>query len=117
MTGQKKLEGMLPDIEAKAVELSAKFKIEVTPFAFIVKDDVVIGFMKDPARIDKMKAVDMYEMSRTQAGDMLLRTSMIHEESDKRILEECPENDAIYLAAIDFAVKTVKMYNEQLKKK
>lgn len=115
--GQKKLKEITPEIEAKAQELTVKHRVEVYPFAFIVNDEVVVGYMKDASRLDKMKAIDTYEYSRTQAGDILLRTSLIQEESDKRILEERPENDAIYLASIEFAVKTVKLYNEQLKKK
>lgn len=107
----------ISEIESKSKELSARFGVEVTPFMFQNGEDKIIGYLKDPARLDKMRAIDIYEVSRTQAGDLLLRTSLIQEESDKRILEEKPENDPIYLGAIEFAVKTVQLYNEQLKKK
>lgn len=103
--------------DEKAVELSAKFKLEVTPFVFYTKEGFVFGYIKNPDRMNKMKAIDLYEQSRTQAGHLILQTSLIHEESDKRILEESPENDAIYLGAIDFAIKVVQVCAELLKKK
>ncbi len=105
------------EITAKAAELSEKFKCNVKPFAFIHNEENVIGYLKEPDRLTKMRAIDMCEQSRTQAGALILVTCLIQEESDKRILEEKPENDKIYLGAIDFAVGQVTMYNELLKKK
>ena len=95
---------------AVAKELSEKHKSHVIPFAFIVNGENVIGYLKEPGRLIKMQAIDMRETSRTQAGDLILRSCLIQEESDKRILEERPENDAIYLGAIDFAINTVMIY-------
>jgi hypothetical protein len=105
------------EAEAKALELSAKYGKEITPFVFIINEDPIIGYMQEPDRLSKMRAIDMYEASRTQAGDVILRTGLLQAESDKRILDENSANDAIYLGAIDFATKFVKIASEQLKKK
>ena len=105
------------EAEKTAVELTAKYGKEITPFVFIIKAEPVIGYMQEPDRLSKMRAIDMYEQSKTQAGDIILRTGLLQAESDKRILDESPENDTVYLGAIDFATKFVKIAMEQLKKK
>ncbi len=101
----------------KAKDLSLREKCEVTAFSFIIGKDTIVGFIKNPSRLDKMRAIDTYEHSRTQAGDLILRTSLLQDVSDKRILDESPDNDPIYLGAIGFAIKMVQIANEQLKKK
>lgn len=114
------LEKVNAQAEEKAKELTARFGRKVTPFVFVNPDDLkdfVIGFIKDPERLDKMRAFDLYEQSRSQSGDHLLRTSLIHEESDKRILDERPENDPIYMGAVNFAIDTVSLFANQFKKK
>ena len=105
------------DAENTAQELSIKYKKEITPFVFIINEEPIVGYMQEPDRLSKMRAIDMYEASRTQAGDIILRTGLLQDESDKRILNEATENDSIYLGAIDFATKFVKIASEQLKKK
>lgn len=104
-------------ISNKAVELSNELKCKVTPFAFIHEGENVIGYLREPDRLTKMRAIDLCEQSRTQAGALILISCLIQEHSDRRILEERPENDKIYLGAIDFAVNQVTYYNELLKKK
>lgn len=101
----------------RAKELTEKLGSEVTPFAFYAGEEVIIGYMKEPGRLAKMQAIDMYEQSKTTAGDIILRSGLIQEESDKRILEESAANDKIYLGAINFATKYVVWYGEILKKK
>ena len=112
-----KLKEVESESEAKAKELSAKFRVKVYPFSFYSVDRFIIGYLKEPARLDKMRAIDMFEQSRTQAGDLILRTSLIIEESDKAILDESPDNDPVYLGAINFAIKRVEIAAEMLKKK
>ncbi len=117
---KKELESINSQIAEKAKVLGDKIGRKVTPFVFVNPEDLkdfIIGFIKDPERLDKMRSFDLYEQSRSQAGDHLLRTSLIQEESDKRILDERPENDPIYMGAINFAIDTVSMFSNQFKKK
>lgn len=111
------LETAKKQAEAKAIELTAQYGKEITPFVFIINNEPIIGYMQEPDRLTKMRAIDMYEASRTQAGGVILLAGLLQTESDKRILDEKPENDSIYLGAIDFATKFVKIASEQLKKK
>lgn len=103
--------------DVKSAELTIKLGRKVYPFCFFNEDKFIVGYIKEPARLDKMRSIDLYEQSRTQAGDLILRTSLVHEESDKAILDEKEENDPIYLGAISFAVSLVQIAAEQLKKK
>jgi len=105
------------EFDAKAKELSVKHGVHVTPFAFIFGEEHIVGYLKEPGRLIKMQAIDLREQSRTQAGGLILQSCLIQEESDKRILDERPENDGIYLGAIDFAINSVTIYQELLKKK
>lgn len=117
---KKELEIVNAQAESKAKELTARIGREVNPFVFVNPDnlkDFIIGFIKDPERIDKMRAMDLYEHSKSQAGEHLLRTSLIQEESDKRILDERPENDPIYMGALTFANDSVSLFANQFKKK
>jgi hypothetical protein len=112
-----KLREVSVEVDLKAAELTEKLKVKIHPFSFFSGDKFVIGYMKEPNRLDKMRAIDLFDASRTQAGDYLLRTSLIHEESDKDILDENPKNDTIYLGAISFAIQILQISTEQLKKK
>ena len=115
------LEEIQTRVEEKAKELSAKYNVKVTPFFFVTKDkkEVIEGYLREPGRLDKMRAIDLYEQSRTQAGALLLITSLLkgEGESDPRIMDEKPSNDSIYLGAIEVAIDQVEMLNNLIKKK
>ena len=103
--------------EEKSKELTVTHKREVTPMVFHNGEKFVVGYIGEPTRMVKMQAFDLYERSRTQAGDIVLRSSLIHDASDKEILDESTKNDAVYLGAINFACKLVTEALELLKKK
>jgi hypothetical protein len=103
--------------DEKAKQLSIELGRPVYPFVFHNGNGFLVGYLKEPARLDKMRAIDMYEQSRTQAGDLILRTSLITEHSAVEILDEKPQNDSVYLGAIGFAIKRVEIAAELLKKK
>ena len=71
--------------------------------------------MKEPDRLTKMQSIDMSMRSITQASDIILRASLIHDESDPRILDE-KEDDRIYLGFIMKAQEAVQFYSVQSKK-
>lgn len=111
------IEAKRAEIEQKAIEIGKRMGCKVTPFLFVKGEEFIVGYIKDPSRVDKMKALDLNEHSPSQAGVHLLITSLIREESDPRILDETPENDPIYLGAIEAAKSTVSIYNDLVKKK
>jgi hypothetical protein len=78
---------------------------------------MIIGFFKQPNRSLKMYALDMSTNSLSQANDTILKSCLIVDESDKRILEDKPENDAIYLTFNMYASTLVELYNLNIQKK
>lgn len=106
------------ELELKAKELSEKHGCVVHPLLF---DDGngghVSGFIKEPSRIVKMRALDKSFQSPITAASELLDVCLIKEESDARIYSESPENDHIYIGAAMAAMDMVKMSVNQFKKK
>jgi len=119
------VEETLPEVserekaELKATELKASLGKEVHLIFFDTDEHgIVIGYLTEPDRITKMRALDLVTMSRfTEASDIVLRTSLIAEESDKRILSEDSKYDKIYLGAIMAAQQLVQFYTDPIKKK
>jgi len=81
------------------------------------KEEQVIGYFKLPTRQLKMYALDLEPTSLSQANDTILKTCLVQGQSDKRILDESPENDAIYLTFNMYASTLVELYNLNIQKK
>ena len=105
-------------IEEKAQEISKRIGLKVYPFSFLIDDtDQVVGYIQEPKRVVKMAALDEMIKSMTMAGEMILNTSLIKEDSDPRILSEKSEDDSIFISSCLHCVTFLKMYNDELKKK
>ena len=103
--------------EAKRVRLSKELGKEVHLCVFETEEkEEIVGFMKEPDRLVKMRALDMSLQSWTSAANILLETSLIKEHSDPRILDENPDNDKIYFGFLMKANELVKFYSEKQKK-
>ena len=105
------------DYEATRIRLSKELGKEVYVYTFETEDkEEIVGFMKDPDRLVKMRALDMSLQSWTSAANILLETCLIKEHSDPRILDENPDNDKIYFGFLMKANELVKFYSEKQKK-
>ena len=108
----------IEELELKADELGKIHGCKVHPLLF---DDgnggQVTGFIKEPQRIVKMRALDKSFVSPVTAASELLDACLIKEESDARIYSEAAENDHIYIGAAMAAMDLVKMSVNQFKKK
>ena len=113
-----KLELRKKEIEDKRLELKTIHGVEVHAIFFNTKEDgEVVGYLKEPDRISKMRALDMFTMGQfALSASTLLETCLIKEESDTRILSELPEHDSIYLGFLMEAQALVKYYSSQTKK-
>ena len=104
-------------IDAKKAELELKLKCKVQAISVTDGDDQAVGFLKNPTRQDKMRSIDgLATGSLSQTCDVLLRSCLIAEESDPRILSDEEANDPIYLGFIMAVQKLVKFYSEGVKK-
>ena len=104
-------------IEKIKSDLSKEHNKEVYVHVFETEDgEQIIGFLKDPDRLVKMRALDMSLQSWTNSADILLRSCLIESVSSPRILKEEAENDKIYFSFLLKANELVKFYSEQQKK-
>lgn len=107
------------EIQKKADDLSERFKTKVHPMLFQAEgsDEQIIGFIKEPPRITKMRVLDKTVTSPMTAASELLEACLIAEESDPRILSEAPEHDRIFIGACMSASNLIKYLQDQFKKK
>ena len=106
------------EAEKKAKKLSEQMGCDVITHTVIdSKGEPATAYFTLPNRFTKMHAIDLANQSLSQSGDMLLNACLIKEESDKRILDDKPENDSIYLAFNMYASTLVEIANLNLQKK
>lgn len=103
----------------KAGELSQRENCKVHPLIFMAsEDEQVIGFVKEPMRIVKQRALDAaIQKGATVAAGELLDAILIKDASDPRIYSELPENDKFYLGASMACMELIKISQEMFKKK
>jgi hypothetical protein len=106
------------EIAAKAIELTAKHNVKVTPFYFVDEGtgEKIVGYLKEPIRLVKQRAMDKMLMGASGAGEDLLTVCLIREESSPRILSELSEDDSVFLGSCNAALGLVKVMQNQLKK-
>jgi hypothetical protein len=109
------------DLEDKEKELSAKHGCKVHAMKFKgdrSDEDWAIGFIKEPLRIVKARAMDKMLMGQGfSVGAEIVEACLLKEESDPRILSEAPENDKYALGAEKFATDLIALSLDQSKKK
>ena len=112
------LEQVEQEANEKAIQLTERLGEPINAHVINAGEQgFVIGFFKQPNRMLKMYALDMSTTSLSQANDTILKSCLLIDESDKRILEDKPENDAIYLTFNMYASTLVELYNLNIQKK
>lgn len=101
------------EVKCKAAELSDKLGVKVHPLTFINRvkgeedkeesEELVAGFVKEPGRLNKSRAMDKVSMGMPSvAYAELLEACLIKEESDPRLYSKASENDKYVLGAEQF---------------
>src|ERR1017187_4088246 len=104
--------------EQKADDLTAQLKFKVHPIVLAGPDDTkIIGFIKEPSRLQKMAVLDKADRGMISAGGELLDVVILKEHSDPRIYSERSEDDQYYIAAALAGFATIKIAAHTLKKK
>jgi hypothetical protein len=103
------------DVQKKAEALSEKMNCKVLPIVFhdVETGEDIVGFIKEPSRMVKLRVMDKAMTAPVTASAELFDSIFIEEESDKRILSD----DKYYLGATMEAFKTVEMAVNTFKKK
>lgn len=103
---------------AKAEELTKVHGCKVHPLVFVDEDNKpVIGYLKEPPRFVKLRALDKVYTNPMSAASDLLDAYLIKEESDNRIYSESSDNDKYYFGAVNEANNLIKLTINQFKKK
>ena len=105
----------MEEIQAKADELSKKLGVNVLPIVFVDEDtnEQIVGYIKEPTRIVKLRAMDKAMTSPMTASAELLESVLIRDQSDTRI----DTVDKYYMGATVEAFKTVEISVNSFKKK
>jgi hypothetical protein len=112
------LEKVQKEADKIAEKLSNEMNIKIHAHVIVTdKNEPVVGYFKMPSRLQKMYALDLAPQSLSQANDNILKACLITSHSDPRILDEKPENDAIYLTFNMYASTLVELYNLNIQKK
>jgi len=115
------IEAKAIEAKAKAAELSTKLGVKVHPITFIVDaqaSDFVIGYIKEPGRLVKMRAMDKVTMGQSSfAYQELLEACILKDVSDERILSEKSENDKYNLGAANFCGSLLIIASDLTEKK
>ena len=106
-------------IEAKAKELSTKFKNKVTPIVITdVEGNQIIGYFQEPSYDVIMYATDCYLSKEvSKAAEVALKDCLIEEESDKRILSTSRGDAKIRASFTNSCLKLIAPYVDEYKKK
>jgi hypothetical protein len=106
------------EIEAKASELKEQLKVDVHPLVFQTGEgDQVVGYIKEPDRMVKLRVLDKGMISPVSAAAELFEVIMIKDASDPRIWGEKPEFDKFYLGAVIACYDLIKLSVNTFKKK
>jgi hypothetical protein len=103
------------DAQKRADDLCIKLNCKVLPIVFHDVDtgEDIVGFIKEPSRMVKLRVMDKAMTAPVTASAELFDSIFIEDESDKRFLTE----DKYYLGATMEAFKTVEMAVNTFKKK
>jgi hypothetical protein len=102
-------------IEQQAQDLSVKLNCQVLPIVFHDEEtnQDIVGFIKEPSRVVKLRVMDKAMTSPVTAAAELFESVFIAEASDARFLTE----DKFFLGGTMEAFKTVEMAVNTFKKK
>ena len=103
------------ETQKKADALSVKMNCKVLPIVFHdeATGEDIVGFIKEPSRMVKLRVMDKAMTAPVTASAELFDSIFIEEESDRRFLTD----DKYYLGATMEAFKTVEMAVNTFKKK
>jgi hypothetical protein len=103
------------EAEKKAEALSVKLNCKVLPIVFRDEEtgEDIVGFIKEPSRMVKLRVMDKAMTAPVTASAELFDSIFIEDESDARFLSV----DKFYLGATMEAFKTVEMSINTFKKK
>lgn len=114
---------VIDDIKKEAAEkaeaIEKKIGKKVYPLVFLRGEEVFVGFISEPTRAAKMEAFDIMSSkeSLSMAGEVILNTSLIKEESHEAFHSTDSKYDDVYLGGCVDSLGHVSVLINSLKKK
>lgn len=100
-----------------ASELEKKYNKKVYPITVDLPNEVVVGFISEPTLPNKMTAINyLAQQQIDKAGQVILSTSLIKEESDVRLCMNGGDDD-VFISACLVANSLLNVYAVEIKKK
>lgn len=107
-------------IKAKAEELTRREGVTVTPILFYYNantSDPVIGYLKAPTRLAKIRIMDKSEqIGNYSAAAELIEICLLKADSDARIYSDAQEYDDLYMGAVLACQALISASINQIKK-
>jgi len=115
----KKEELTQEQIELKSQQLSERENNLVTPIVFVDEDtnEKVVGYIKTPSRLVKLRVLDKSMQSMTTAAADLFEATLLKNDSDPRLSSDRSEHDKYYIAGALEAYKLIEISVNTFKKK
>ena len=101
----------------KAAELTKELGYLVEPLILTHGENVVVGFLRQPAREAKRAILDEMMKSPTSAGKLYLECALLKEKSDPRLSSSASEHDSIVMGAEMACIPKIEIYQSEVKKK
>lgn len=117
---EKAIDKAKKEASVKADELKKKLGKNVYPLVFVRSEkEIFIGFIQEPTRAAKMEAFDVMSSkeSITMAGEVIISTSLIKEESHEAFSSNDSKYDDVYMSACVDSLGHVSALLNVLKKK
>ncbi len=109
------------DAELKAVSLALELKKNVYPIVTVRPStkEIFVGFIAEPTRGAKMQAFDIMSSkeSITEAGEVILTSSLIKEHSDEAFYSLDSQYDDVFMGACIDSLGHINVLMNTLKKK
>lgn len=100
----------------KAIELGTSMGCKVHTLIVEKPDEIVVGYLKEPTLATKMLAVNYLGQKQVDlAGDAILMTCLIKEQSDSRFNKPSSEED-VYVSAVLACNTLINVYGSEIKK-
>lgn len=104
----------------KAAEIGELLKTKVHPIVFKDPDTGkdIVGYLKEPSRLQKIAVMDkMYMSGAMSAASELYEVILLREYSDPRLYSENPEDDSVVLGGLQAASDLIKFLVNQFSSK
>jgi hypothetical protein len=107
----------IQEVEEQALTLGKTLGTKVYPMCFETElKELVVGFVREPSLQAKIAGLEMLAKSTIDAGEIILKSSLIEEHSSPRFTSLNPMDDNLKISAYLACAGIVRIYENLIKK-